>query len=154
MTSVGPGAGLYKVAKGFSPMFQSKTNVVFTTSTDELLVIIVPKPSDPVERKVVTVVTVTTPTVTEVLNSCHHSSLIVSCTTKQHAALLLDGARAPGDAELGAESNLLEVNVEESVVDVEFGRERDTAVVSDRRRDDYIDALRISVPLGIGEGRA
>jgi hypothetical protein len=82
---------------------------------------------------------------------------MVSCTTKQHSPLFGDGGNGfPGlsDPEVGAELGFPKVDLERTVVDVAFGREKETAVVSHRPRDDYIDVPRTSVPLGIGEGRA
>jgi hypothetical protein len=44
------------------------------------------------------------------------------------------------DVELGSEASLAEVNVVGIAVHVvAFGRERDTSIVSVRRRDDYVE---------------
>jgi len=49
-SSIGPGAWLVEVSRGLNAVFTSTTNLVFLRVTDELLVIIVPTPSEPFEK--------------------------------------------------------------------------------------------------------
>jgi hypothetical protein len=80
---------------------------------------------------VVTAVTFTRPYVELVLYISHHSSLIVSWTTKQHTAL------PPGSLEsfIGSDDDDVELGIEESVTGVCVEGSVPEAVLLEKERD-------------------
>ena len=78
-----------------------------------------------------TAVTFTRPYVELVLNISHHSSLIVSWTTKQHTAL------PPGSLEsfIGSDDDDVELGIEESVTGVCVEGSVPEAVLLEKERD-------------------